>query len=209
MNAAPFYPLVQAPRSARSGLVYLRDQTAQYFLDYNINAVVPPVGLKYRSFTLNQATPANSNRVVFIPGEFDGENILKSRNYGVISRDIRNSASVVNPSEIAAWERPFTVSIWAAPKPGESDDEQSAISEVENLLELTIRAMLSALDPSDPRQGKTVAASIVWGNVLIKSPPSEKAFGTELLLSAIQLCPIFGLTLDVVQPSAVVPRTGA
>jgi hypothetical protein len=207
-HASPVYPKVQTPESNRSGLLYLRDQVAAYFQDQNIPAQVAAVGLKYRSFALNQST-GGGNRIVFIPGEFDGESQLKSRPYGTLSRNLRNSASVVNPRELLNWERPFTISVWAAPVPGLADSESYSIGIVEDLLEQVIRAIQACPDPGDPSGGSSIAASIVWGGVIIKSPPTEQAFGTELLVSAIQNCPFFGPTLDFVIPTAKVTRNGA
>jgi hypothetical protein len=195
MNAAPVFPILRDV--PRSGLVYLRDRVADYFGCNAIPATVAPVGLKYRFFVLN-ASPGGANRIVFIPGEFDGEGTPKSRKYGSINRETRNSASVVNPPEIANWDRPFTVSVWGAPAPGKVEDEQAAIAIVEDLLEEVVRAV---------QEG--VASAVTWGEVLIKSPPQENGFGVELLASAILHGPFYGRTLDVVQAQPAISRTGA
>lgn len=205
--AAPVYPTENA--GPRSGLLYLRDAVADYFADNVIAATVAPVGLKYRSFTLNQSQPANANRVCFIPGVFDGENLLRNRDYGTLSRDTDNSASVVNPREIVAWDRPFTLSVWSAPALGQSDNEGLSVALAEDLLEQVLRAITHAPDPSVENEGGSIAASVIWGAMLLKAPPNESAFGAEILVQATQRAPFLDVTLDVAQATAVIPRTGA
>jgi hypothetical protein len=196
-NAAPAYPLtlVGAPRS---GLVYLRDQVADYFVCNAVPASVAAVGLKYREFKLNQSMPANANRVVFIHGEFDGTPQTKPRKYGSISRATDNSASVGNPREVAHWDRPFTVSVWAPPRPGAREDEQASFTMVEDLLEEVVRAVQA-----------TAAAAVQWGDVTIGTVTADSSFGVELLAAAVMLSPLFDRTLEVVQATASISRIGA
>jgi hypothetical protein len=190
VNAAPVFPLANGP--PRSGIVYLRNMVARYFQDFAVPATVAPVGLKYRSFTLNQSTPGNANRVVFIPGKFDGD-IKAKRDYGEISRETRNSSYVENPREIASWDRPITISLWSAPVPGQRPDEQDNIAVVEDLLEQTVRALQAA------GQG-----SIHFGAVTIPVP-GEGIFGEELLLHIVQVGPLLDKTLDIVYAVPAVP----
>lgn len=191
MNAAPVYPVFNT--RPRSGIVFLRNAVASYFEALKVPAVVAPVGLKYRTFTLNQSFPANASRVVFIPGEFDPSGDIKPRKYGSLSRETRNAGSVVNPRELAEWSRPITVSIWGAPAPGQTESEQDSIALVEDLMEQVVRGIYSA-----SIDGVGIAGSIEFGEVSIVSPPNEKSFGAELLLSLIQTGPLYGETLEVV-----------
>ena len=179
------------PRGPRSGLLYLRNAVEKYFEDNDVPALVTKVGLKYRSFQ-RQSAPSNANRVVFIPGEFTGELAPKLRRYGALSRATRNHASVVNPRELLAWDRPFTLSIWSAPVPGASENEGETVGVAEDLLEQVARAITYA-----------EAADVIWGEVDIIAPPVEGAFGVELLAHAIQRGPLFDVARDV-----VVPKTG-
>jgi hypothetical protein len=126
-NAAPPYPVHAQTKASSSGLQFLRDQVAQYFIDNNIPAVVAKVGLKYRSFQTNTNVPGGANRVCFIPGEYDGTSALKPRKYGEISRLTRNASSVNNPRELAQWERPCTISVWSAPDPTAPQEEDLAL----------------------------------------------------------------------------------
>lgn len=190
MNAAPPYPITNGP--PRSGIVYLRNQVADYFQSYSVPATVAPVGLKYRSFTINQSAPGNGNRVVFIPGVFDGD-VKAKRAYGSLSRETRNSSFVVNPREIASWERPITISVWAASVPGRRPDEEDSIAVVEDLLEQVVRALQA-----------TAASAIHFGEVSIPVP-GEDTFGAELLLHVVQVGPLYDVTLSVVQASPAVP----
>lgn len=208
MNAAPVFPITPyPPQSVRSGLVYLRNAVEKYFEAFAVEATVGLVGLKYRFFKLNQDRLTNANRVVFIPGEFDGDDAVKPRRYGTINRATDNSASVVNPREIAHWDRLFTLSVWAPPTPGDVADEQGAVAAAEDLLEQVLRAAQATHDPFDAT--RSIGASIQWGDVTIKSPPNEKSFGAELLIGGLMLSPFYDITLDYVTATAVVPRTGA
>lgn len=187
MNSAP----IAAPRSTarRSGVLYLRDQTAAYATANAFPVVVAPVGLKYRSFNLNQfPVGGGANRIVFIPGVFDGNGPPKARKYGTLLRESRNAASVNNPRELLSWERPITVSLWSAPEPGHAADEDSSIGRAEDLLELLAQALQ-----------EVGAATLRWGEVTINSPPQEGAFGTELLVSLTQIGPLFDIAYDWVQ----------
>lgn len=191
-NAAPVYPTLDQLGTPRSGLLQLRNAVSDYFEYFGVGAVVAPVGIKYRSFTLNQSVPGNGNRVVFIPGEFDGSNEPKPRRYGGLNRETRNHSSVVNPRELCNWDRPATVSVWAAPVPGQSKAEDATINIAEDLLEQVVRAICTSYG------GR---ADITFGGITINSPPQENAFGVELLLSIVQRGPIFDLTHDFVQPA--------
>jgi hypothetical protein len=197
MNAAPIFP---APsHQPKSGIVHLRNEVARYFVDNSVPAEVTPVGLKYRTFTSNQS-PFGANRVVFIPGIFDGEGV-KSRAYGSLSRDIENATSVVNPRELLLWMRPITISIWSAPNYADPSNEQDSVAIVEDLLEQVVRAITAA--QSD---GVSIAASVIWGDVTIVNPPNESSFGTELLVNLMQKGPLLDVTLEFAQATPVVTK---
>jgi hypothetical protein len=196
MNAAPVFPTIDQFGTPKSGIGFLRNAVKQYFSDFSIPAQVAPVGLKYRTFQLNQNQSTNANRIVFIPGEFDGSLAPKPRAYGTLNRATRNSASVVNPRELLSWERPMTISIWAAPTPGKANEEDDAIMIVEDLLEQVVRAI----------QGSQQGA-IKWGDVTITSPPNENSFGAELLVSLVQIGPIYDITLPYVTGTPALTRS--
>lgn len=197
MSGAPI--VTKAPdRGPKSGILIMRNGVADYFAAKNVPATVGLVGLKYRSFVSNQG-PRGANRVVFIPGEFDGNPQPKVRKYGAISRQGRNSGSAFNPPEIASWERPVTISVWAGPLPGQSADEGQNLEQAENLLELVIRALNSVANP----EGKSIAASLHFGEVQINAPPVDNAFGAELLFSLVQIAPFYGEAYEYVQPNIV------
>jgi hypothetical protein len=151
------------------------------------------VGLKYRSFTMNQAA-GGASRVCFIPGEFAGEDGLKPRRYGELNRQTRNATSVRNPREILEWSRTFTISIWGvAASSNQLLAEQDDVALVEDLLEQVVRGIYSA-----SIDGVSIAASIQFGAVTVVAPPTEKAFGAELLITCVQNTPLYGETLEVV-----------
>lgn len=184
----------QENQTIKSGLLAMRDAVDVYFKENAVPAEVTPVGLKYRSFTLNQSFPSNANRVVFIPGEFDGTE-LKPRKYGTLSRNNRNSASVQNPRELLTWDRPFTVSIWGAPVRGKTDHEGLSIGIVEDLLEQVVRAVQYSQ-----------MATVIWGDVIIQTPPMENSFGAELLVGATQRGPIYDVSYDIAYANPVTPH---
>lgn len=184
-HAAPAYP-AQDWAQPRSGIVYLRNSVADYFTANAVPAVVTPVGLKYRDFKLNQSFPSNANRVVFIPGEFDGTSPPKARRGGSLSRNNFNAGSVINPRELLSWERAITISIWSAPANGKFEDEQEAVATCDDLLAWVVRGVQSA-----------GTATILWGDVTIQSQNKESVFGVELLVSAVQITPIFDKTLEI------------
>lgn len=191
MNAAPVYPTQSTPRS---GLIHLRNEVARYFEENDVPAVVAHVGLKYRSFTLNQNPAMGANRLVFIPGAFSGGTSVAPRAYGSLSRNTRNATSVINPRELAHWDRVATLSIWAGPVPGMAESEEDSLATAEDLLEKTVRAIESA------RVGDTsIAASLEWGSVTINSPPNDSAFGAELLVQFTQRGPLFDRVYETTQ----------
>lgn len=201
MSAPTHEAPVIAPRTEgpRSGILALRNAVAAYFADNAINAAVSPVGLKYRSFALNQSPSAGANRVVFIPGEFDGDPKIKARKYGALTREGRNAGSVVNPRELLSWARPITISIWSGPQPGQNQDEGLNVGIAEDLLEKVVQAVQVF--------GK---ASLHWGEILINAPPVENSFGAELLVGLTQIGPLYDITYDYVQatitPEGVLTR---
>ncbi len=201
-HATPPFPPFSTEK--RAGLVYLRDRVADYFSDVGLPVTVAPVGLKYRAFTLNQDPALGGNRIVFIPGKFEGDVVPKLRDYGAISRQTSNSAFVRNPQEIGSFEKLFTVSIWAPQPVGTSGNEQAAGEVAEDLLEQVFRAMVMSPDPS----GVSMAASLVFGAISINSPPNDNSFGCELLWQVSQIGPLFGPTLEVVQasPAQITPN---
>ena len=180
-------------RGPRSGVRLLRDRVEDYFKANSVPAVVAPVGFKYRTFNLNQA-PGGANRVVFIPGEFDGDSTkLKPRKYGTLNRMGRNvgAGGGFHPRELFSWDRPITVSVWSAPAPGQNHDEGLNLEHAEDLLEQVARACA------------VFGGLLRFGEVTVNSPPQENAFGAELLVRLTQVGPLYDVSYDVVQPKLV------
>jgi hypothetical protein len=167
---------------------------ADYFTAYGVSAVVAEVGLKFRSFALNQNAPGGGNRVCFIPGKFDGNGAPRLRAYGALDRNVRNHASVENPRELLNWNRPATISVWSAPVPGNKDNEGATINLAEDLLEQVVRAVNTA-----------GLADITWGDVVYNAPV-ENPFGVEFLVSITQRGPLFDVTREYVQATPSIPR---
>ena len=204
-NAAPVTPNSPTTPQSTSGLQFLRDQVALYFKEEEIPAIVAKVGLKYRSFQINVSSPGGANRVVFIPGVFDGTNSPKARPYGELSRKTRNASAVNNPRELAQWERPCTISVWAAPSPSDLQDEEKSLVLVEDLLEKVVRGLYSSalVIPEDTEMSFSVAGAFSLGAVTVNAPPTESGYGVELLVSLMLRGPFFDKTLDVVFPTPI------
>jgi hypothetical protein len=143
--------------------------------------------------------------VVFIPGVFDGGNSLKARAYGELSRKTRNASAVNNPREIAEWERPCTISVWAAPPPNALQEEDLALVLAEDLLEKVLRGLYGAalVIPDNTEMSFGVAGAFSLGAVSVNSPPTESGYGCELLVAMTLRGPFYDKTLDVVFPTPV------
>jgi hypothetical protein len=206
-HAAPVFPNFPVTPQSTSGLQFLRDQVAGYFLAEDIPAVVAKVGLKYRSFQMNVTSLGGANRVVFIPGKFDGSAQGKARDYGTLSRNTRNS-SVSNPREIAEWERPCTISVWSAPDPTAPQEEDLALVLVEDLLEKVVRGLYSAalVIPDNSEENFSTSGAFSLGAVAVNAPPTESGYGVELLVQLTLRGAFVDKTLDVVYPTLKIPR---
>lgn len=187
---APSYADPERIDTPRSGLLRLRNGVAAYFDQNQVPAIVANVGLKYRAFILNQNLQTNAGRVVFIPGDFDGDASPRPRRFGSITRHNNNAGSVYNPRELACWDRTFTISVWSPPVLGHDQQDQT-MEQSEAILEQTVRAVQASAQ-----------ATVFWGDVVCLEGSPESLFGVELLVHAIQRLPIFDATLDVVTPSA-------
>lgn len=174
----------------RNGLGAIRDYVATYFTQHEIPATVPPLGLKNRSLNITQFAPGGGNRICFIPGKFDGQQQLKPREFGTLSRDTYGTLQVYEGREILGFSRLNTISIWASP-PNIGADEGAMLEVAEDLLEKVIRAVQEA-----------GMAAIGWQqDVFINSPPNESSYGLELLVYFTIDGPLLSETLDVVQAS--------
>jgi hypothetical protein len=58
---------------------------------------------------------------------------------------------------------------------------------------------LRALGNTSGPDGRSIGASIHYDEILVNSPPSDNAFGAELLVRMIQIAPFFDEAYEVVQ----------
>lgn len=179
----------------RSGIVAIRERLIHYFEQNRVPAEVPPVGLKYRSFTLNQNPISGAGRVCLIPGVFDGQPNLTPRRYGVLTREIL-ATHVSNPRELLAWKRPITISVWGAPIAGQEENEGASIENAETLLEQVVRALATG----------SFEASLEWSDVTLVAPPTESSFGAELLVTITQTAPFLDKGFEIAYPNLSVKR---
>jgi hypothetical protein len=175
----------------RDAIVALRDATAAYFVANDVPAVVARVGLKYRTFQVNQG-PGGGSRVVFIPGEFDGSLDPKPMKLSELAMPRKNVTDTGNPRELFKRTLNVTLSIWAVDTSKLSDEEAQWCA-TSDLAELTIQG---ARNGQDPESGKYpgLANLLPYAEILNRTA-IENTFGFELLLQ----CRLGSVYLD--QPS--------
>lgn len=177
---------------ARSGLVALADSVREYFRANTVDAEVTKVGVRYRTLWAK-------SRVVFVPGIYAGEDPPRPIDEGRLTAPEHTKSD--NPRELATWERKATACILGV-NVQQREDEQAQIEAVENLLELTIQAMVRASAPLPANaewrpgaheSGLAGQASIFWDDSTVKRfyPPTDLSFGIEIFLTFTQRGPLF------------------
>lgn len=189
----------------RSGLIALADGARAYFEANGVAAVIPPVGLKYRTFQINQG-PGGGSRVVFIPGEYDGQLEPKAMRAGELRKPRHNATDDINPRELVWWRKSVTLSIWAVDTTNLAS-EQAQWAALEDLFESTVQAVHNARDPVS---GLPVGlADVVWVNTTLNRTVIENSFGFELLVTLTHSGPLFDLPIEQAFPQPSVARVPA
>lgn len=189
----------------RSGLIALSDGVRAYFAQNEVPAEVTKVGLKYRTFRVNQG-PGGGSRVCIIPGEFDGDLAPKPARFGKLKKPRHNATEDGNPRALAWWEKPFTVSIWGVDLT-DLGDEEKQLQATEDLFELTVRALRAAFDPVT--QQPVGLADIVEGPVVLNRKEVERNFGFELLAQFTHNGPLFDSEVEIGFPDGAIARDPA
>lgn len=182
-----------------SSLIALANGVRAYFVANGITAIVAPVGWRERAKITNQG-PGGASRVCFIPGDFDASGAPKASRGGAL---VSPKHTHLNPRQLLGWDRACTVSVWGV-DPAALSDEQAQIAATETLLELTIRAMHSAVDPDT--QKNVGLADIRWGEATWTIPPLEQSFGREVLVSFVHRATFFDATIERTTPKPAVAR---
>lgn len=173
-----------------SGLLTLVDGVQSYFDNTLLGTKVYATFNRERLRLINQGQ-GTANRLVFLfGGEDDDENL------GQLTGARHNSGTGRNPRELFTWEKRGVLSIWAVDK-DHLDDERAQIAAVENLLEMSVRAV-QAVAKND----------VKWGRMRVGKRPKENRYGTELLLDFEHKGPLFDQTYEVVTPQPQVNRGG-
>jgi hypothetical protein len=175
----------------RSGFSFLVEGVRAYFLDQSYPTAIH-VGVKAYFEQWNQGA-GGADRVVFIPGEFHGEQVYRSRPYGSLQPKLGNQTSGFQ--EVAQWTRPITIACWAPPSLEAPTDELLQNDRTEQLFE-AVRVAAQVVQ----------AADIAWGDVERVAPPQERAFGEAILIHAEQRGPLYYPALQRVFPSPAVAR---
>lgn len=182
--------------SNTSGILALANGMRAYFaLTGPPNIVVTPCGWTQRPRIINQGTPG-ANRILLIPGKEPG---AAAGAGGILTRDSRPSTT--NPRALVTWRKDVTMSVWAVDTT-DLHNEELQIAAVENLLELAVRAAHSAVTLRN-----VGLAAIEWGAVRYTIPPSEMAFGKEILVEFVHKCPLFDATVETAHPQPILGRS--
>ena len=175
-----------------SSLVALWRSMQSYFTAQLVPAQVY-LGLKYRDLW-------DTSRVVIIDGEFSGSNTPAVRNAGKLGAPWQKQS--YNPRELAAWERPITLSIRGVDSTN-VDSEEAQTQATEALLEATIQGLQNAMAIDDAGNPVSIGQNnIDWaGSKMAWVDPgtaTQQTWGKELLLAFTYKCVIFDLP-DFVQ----------
>lgn len=184
----------------RSGIIALADAVRVYFEANNVQAHVARVGLKYRTFLTNQG-PDGGSRVVFIPGDFNGDPSVKPIDEGELDDPLHHVS--VNPRELAEWRRVVTASIWGVDY-ARIEDEEAQIQATEDLFEWTLRAIQNAVKPvtiGEQTFYTHLGADVERGKVTRAYPPLENGYGHELLWRFVLKGPFYDLADPTVVPT--------
>jgi hypothetical protein len=191
------------------GLAALVSGLGDYFVSIGVTAKVG-FGLKARASQLNQG-PGGANRVILIPGKIDpSAGPPKVVDAGTFSQPRQTSQ---NPRPLAWWHKVVTCSIWAvdASTPAVLQDELAQYVAAVNLLEATYQGLHNAIytDPSDRSKFNVGLADLQLDASLWVSPPSEQAFGRELVVYFTHNGPIFDRAIDITTPKPAISRDPA
>jgi hypothetical protein len=193
------YPTASPIKSTRSGLKALSRGLADYFQQHQVAAAVGKVGWRSR-FRVDNQGPGGGSRVILIPGEYDGAAVPKSMKGGTLTKPRH---AHVEARELVWWHKTVTVSVWGNDRV-EPDDDEAQIEATEALFEWTVRGLHNAIDPVS---GRPVGlADIVWQDVNWVKPPSERAFGLEILATFEHQSALFDVPDDLAYPLGVVSR---
>lgn len=175
----------------QSGLSSLKRAMQAYFDSISVDATVL-VGLRHRENW-------NLTRVVLIPGKFDGSPTPRPMAGGKVLAPTQ--AASLNPGELQSWEREITLSIFAVDV-ANKDDPEAQNAALENMLEQTIQACWSGIDPQAPPGTKPAGmAGITWGDTIVIKPQAQNACGDEILLQFSHKTPLFERSRGFMVPS--------
>jgi hypothetical protein len=209
----------------RSGLIALADGVREYFRANDVQAVVAPVGWKYRGWQITQA-PGGGSRVCFIPGKIDPTaatppKVLDAGTFeqprfanggGPLPNASANpptgygrgaSGQLVRARRLLEWKKIVTLCVWAVDTTDLSSDEKQ-IAATENLLELTYQAIHNAIDPVTG--GNVGLADVQLENAVWVVPPVEQAYGREIVAYFTHAGPLYDRQVAIATPTAVVQR---
>lgn len=188
------------------GLVALVAALGDYFTANKVAATVG-FGLKARMAQINQG-PGGASRVILIPGKIDpSPGSSKVVDGGPFSQP-RHTRD--NPRHLAWWHKIITCSVWGV-DPTKPRDELAEYAATVDLLEKTYQGLHNAVY-TDPRDGSKFAVGLadlqLDGSSWV-SPPTEVAFGRELVVFFTHNGPIFDRLIDTTTPQPAIVRDPA
>jgi hypothetical protein len=207
-------PYPQQLVNVRSGLIALSDGMRAYFQQWQVPAVITPVGWRYRTFQMNTQSPGGGSRVCLIPGKIDPSQpgVPKVLEAGTFTQPALSSpgprmgpatSNTNNPRPLAAFHKIVSLSIWAV-DPSDTSNDELQLAALENLLDWTYQAMHNAVDPVT--KTPVGLANLELQDAVWTLPPVDRAFGRELVAYFVAHGPIFDQAQAIITPQAAIER---
>jgi hypothetical protein len=174
-------------------------QAMRTYLGANEHAVEVSVGLRARFELVNQG-PGGANRIVLIPGRYNGEELPAILDGGTFEN--RLGLQSIDPRELVQVSHMVTLSIWGVDTSAPQDEgkQQAATNRI---LELAKRAVHNALDPllGDPLGAdRDSEGNDTWRDFSRVYHSLESGFGLELLVRFEMQGPLFDAPQERVYP---------
>lgn len=162
----------------RSSIPALARAMRAFFEDYDLETQVH-VGLPARF------EYGHGDRVVIIPGEYDGSETLRPIKGGSLGppekhADLYDTVNGYRQRTLVTWDKTLTLSLWGA-DPTNLQSEEAQLEATESLFELAVQAIDLGVDPETHQF--VGLANVVWGTPTWVKPPSIGGYGQEILVT--------------------------
>ncbi len=170
---------------------------ADYFDAVGVTALVL---CGYRERAKQAQGSGGANRVVFLPGDLNGNGgkIAPPHDVGRRMVEDEDAAPAAEVRPLASWARQFMIAIWAVDT-ATPRDELAQTRAVIDLFESTLQAVEQVTGAGGP--------NVEWGSVAW-TVPKENTFGAELLVGLQLIHPLMDAPADVGSPGFTLHRVG-